>query len=442
MNLHRTFFLLLTTVTLLLSGWVALHLRSGVEWRDQPALTISTAQEKTLATISAPIELTAYVSGNPKLTRAIKNSLIPLQAKLPNLKIQFTNPNTDPISVHQHNITRDGQLYIQIKDKGQRIDSAAPEAILNTIIELAGGTTQTILHLQSSGERAFLSDTGGSWQALYRQLQTPQLAISSVDLTQTINIPQNVSLTIIADPDTRKQAHLEAALKTYLNNGGNLLYTTDTAHPYLPKILIEISGLTLLEGTVVDMAGRELGFEDPRMIPANIHTEAPIVSTLTQLPLFVGTVAFTSTAEPQTGWTRTRLMQSSSKSWNETGDISGHIEMDDNEQRGPLGIGWLLSRQYQGNPQTIILLGDSDLFTSPALPLGGNRMLAQNIITDITQTAGSQSLARAPLKDQYITINNQTAMTWAITQLFLLPLIILLLCLTMRRRIKQRYRTI
>lgn len=437
----RSVLLLLMTAVLLSGGYLSLHLTAQRDFREQAALQLSERQQSRLRGITEAVQIFAYIDGNPRLIRAVQETLLPIRAYLPQLQLSIINPHTDPVAVKKHDISRIGQLYVQVGERGERLEFASPEGIVRSILDLSGAEVRQIVHLQGSGERAAFADIGGSWRELYAALQSPQLSILSVDLKQHINLPQNVALSLVADPDTRNQAHLNAALDTYLREGGNLVFSTDTQYHYLPPVLQEISGLRVLAGVVVDMSGQQLGFSDPRVIPAAANSHQAITAVLEQLPLLAGSIAFAIEKDSAEGWQRQLLLQSSPQSWNETSPITGHIEhnAEQDEQAGPLGLAWLLSREQNGKTQSILILGDSDLFTASALHRGGNLAFAQSIMANLADTSGSEALARPPLADQFITLKREQEWLWA-SVLLLFPFALLALDYVLRRRFVRRYR--
>lgn len=439
--LSRSLLFVLMLAVLLGGGYLSLNLRSSITLREQPLLTLNTRQSAQLAAIEAPIEIYAYIDRNPRLIRAIEDSLIPLRQHLPQLQLRIIDPNTDPVAVKNHDISRIGQIYVQVGDKGERLEFASPEGIARSILTLQGAEARQIVHLQGNGERAPFADIGGSWRDLYAVLQSPQLNIVSIDLKRHINLPENVDLAFIADPDAHNSAHLNAAIDTYLRQGGNLVFSTDTQQHFLPSVLQAISGLRVLPGVVVDTAGQEIGLADPRVIPAATNNQHPITAELTQLPLLAGSVAFADKASSAEGWQRHLLLQSSPRSWNETAPITGHIEhnADADEQAGPLGLAYLLSRDINGKTQTLLILGDSDLFTAAALHRGGNLALAQAIVSHIADTGGSETITRPLLGDQFINLKRSEEFLWA-GLLLGFPCLVLLLDLYLRSRFIRRYR--
>lgn len=441
---NRFALLCFMVLVLMACAWTALHLRVGFEWREQPLIQISDAQQTRLQSIHTPIELTAYINGNPRLRQAVVNQLQQLKNLLPTFHYRIQNPDTDPIGVQKHNITQNGQLYLQMGNHGKRIDVPVAEVILRTVLMLDDTARHQAVHLQDSGERGFLADTGGSWRGLYQALNNPLLDVTALGLTQSINIPENADLAIIADPSPYQHAiHLNASIQTYLNQGGNVIYTTDTQHPYLPPILAQMSGLQILPGVVVDMVGRTIGFSDPRIIPVAVNENTDLGRHSKDLPVLSGAVAFTQITSPAQGWTLTPLFKSSRGSWNETSEITGRIALDvPQEQQGPLVLAWLLTRSYHGNQQSVLILGDSDLFAGNALALGGNRQFGTLAIAMLSHSLSGQVPVQMPLADQYIQQSVARNYLLATILLLIFPLMGVVLLILMRRHVYRHYQKI
>ena len=152
--LSRSLLFVLMLAVLLGGGYLSLNLRSSITLREQPLLTLNTRQSAQLAAIEAPIEIYAYIDRNPRLIRAIEDSLIPLRQHLPQLQLRIIDPNTDPVAVKNHDISRIGQIYVQVGDKGERLEFASPEGIARSILTLQGAEARQIVHLQGNGRLA------------------------------------------------------------------------------------------------------------------------------------------------------------------------------------------------------------------------------------------------------------------------------------------------
>lgn len=425
------------TAVLLFGGWVALKSRAGFLWREQPDYVLDETQKKALARIDVPVEIDAFVSGNPRLRRGIRALAERLERDVPTLTLRFIDPDTHPVAVQEENITREGQLLVRMGDRKQRIERPSATRIVETLLELQGTSEDFIVHIIGNGERDFLADSGGSWRALYRALRAPGANIAAVDLEKSA-IPDNTALVVIADPDPETPASQEQKIAAYLARGGNLIYSTDTLHPGLPSWLARLSGLETVPGVIVDKAARMIGYSDPRMLPAKMMAENPLNTALTDPVILPGAVALRTRAPSV--WQRIALLESSAASWAERGPVQGHIAADAEEARGPLTPGWLLRRDWHDRSQYLLILGDSDLWVGNALSLGGNRAFARRVFSAFAGATGGSRLARPNHKDQFIRVSI-TSMIWlGICLLVLLPLALIFITWRLRQGFLNRYR--
>ncbi|MDO5090893.1 MAG: Gldg family protein [Cardiobacteriaceae bacterium] len=428
----------LSLCTLIAGAVVALRWQAVYEWRDTPQWSLNDAQRAELASRS-PFTIEVYLRHNPRLRRQFAQWLKPLQFAAPQLAVQFINPDTDPLRVQDRGITREGQLYVHIGQSGKRLETPGVAALERTILELLYQGDKQIIHTQGHGERAFLSDTAGSWLGIYLALRADNIVIGTLNPAEVANIPDGTDLLVIADP-VRDSLDNTPWLDQYLENGGNLLYTTDTRHAYLPKTLRHLSGLAAHPHPLVDAAAKSYGFENPQMLVIDAVGEHPALAALRQLPVIPGAIALLPDAAPAQGWQRSTLLYSSNKSWGEHHPRADTLTADDNEIRGPLGILWQLSREHHGKTQTLWIAGDSDAWIAPYRELGGNRQWFAQSIPHLL--GGNTALAKiaTPPKDHAIHASQTRLYTLAALLLLGLPALAALSGWLYFRTLKWRYR--
>lgn len=434
--LNRSLFPLLITLIFGLGAWTSLHFHATLPLHAQASFQLSAAQATALKALHAPVTVTLFSNQNALNVRA-QATLPALKAHLPTLKFRIINPDTDAENVARFNITRAGETLIQLADKTQRIPLFNVPDILQAVLSLSSRQQGFIVALTGNGERDFLADSGGSWQALFHELQNSHLPIASINLAQTA-IPSNTNLLIAADPVPEQLQPFASKIRAYLQRGGNLLYTTDTLHPGIPLFLSQLTGLTIAPGVIVDKTAFRIGYSDPRILPAEINTQVPWLATLSALPILPGSVAIQDTGSST--WQRQILLKSSAQSWAETSPINGHIAKDDNELAGPLPVAWSLSRPFAGKTQSIVVLGDSDLWVGNALHLGGNAAFAQALISKLSQTTLATHITRPPRADQFINLSLTAMLTLGSLLLIGFPLLAWLSVLWFRYLFRKHYR--
>ena len=161
---------------------------------------------------------------------------------------------------------------------------------------------------------------------------------------------------------------------------------------------------------------------------------------ISQAPLLPTAVAIAEDPDhpPTSDWKRTALLWTNNQSWAEHTPDAAAVLPDAEEAKGPLALGWLLERDYQGKPQRIIILGDSDIFQDSYLNIGGNSTLVQNLFARLLPDKAHGNIAQPKLKDQYLTLPESEQLPLAITLIVALPLLppITGLLLAWRRRRK------
>ena len=430
-------FILLTALTMLLAAFVALRWQTVAEWRDAPQWSLTDSQRQHLAE-TTPLRIEIYLRHNPRLRRQFQQWLMPLQFAAPQLDVQFINPDTDPLRVQDRGITREGQLYLQVGTQGKRLDTPSVAALERSLLELLYQGQKQIVHVQGQGERAFLSDTAGSWLAVYQALRADNLTIAALNPHTVAQIPEATDLLVIADPG-RETLEDAPWLAQYLEHGGNLLYTTDIRHRYLPGWLQQLSGLHVAPGVIVDANAQQYGFANPQMLAIDQVGDHPALAGLRQLPVIPGAVALLPEHDAASGWQRDALLYSSTQSWTERDPDGEHMSLNDDEQRGPLPVVWQLSREINGKTQLLWLMGDSDAWTLPYREQGGNRQWFTQSLPHLLGGDTALSRVAATRKDQHIHASETRLYTLAALLLLALPLLAAVSGILYFRTLKWRY---
>ena len=421
-------------------AWWSLHDSRALVLRDQPLLQLTAQQEAVIRALEGEIVLEAFVRNNPQMRRGFSDLVAPFRVLQPNLRLDFVNPDTDPLRVQAREVTREGQLFLSDGTHGERIDVASPQGIAQALLNLGETSDVQILHLQGHGERAYRQDSSGNWRAAYERVRNAKTTVTDQDQTRTVEIPRSVNVLVIADPEEIPQAH-GSALQTYLARGGSLLFTTDTRHPYLPPWLATLSGLRLVEGSVVDAGAKGYGLDDPQLLLVEELGEDVVSDGIKQAPLLPTAVALADNPDspPTSDWTRHVLLWSGKQSWAEKNADAGVIMPDEREAKGPLPLGWALERDFQGRKQRIVILGDSDLFQDNYLNVGGNSILVQNLFASLMPARAHANIAPPELKDQYLTLTEGEMLWLAIVLIIILPLLPLIIGPYLAWQRKRRY---
>jgi ABC-type uncharacterized transport system involved in gliding motility auxiliary subunit len=184
-------------------------------------------------------------------------------------------------------------------------------------------------------------------------------------------------------------------------------------------------GLSLLPGTVVDANAATLGLESPALALVPRYPDHPITRGFELVTLYPHAAALEyAEAGP---WKSTPLLNTLSRSWNETGLLQGEIERNEEqgELAGPLTIGVTLEREVEGRQQRILVIGDGDFLSNSFLGNSGNLDLGLNAFRWLS---GDDRLLNIPARtapDRNLELSPTAGAFISLGFLFVLPLLFL-----------------
>lgn len=135
------------------------------------------------------------------------------------------------------------------------------------------------------------------------------------------------------------------------------------------------------------------------------------------------------------------LLMTLERSWTELGAIKDKVtfEKEKGETRGPLEIGYAMTRPTSGNPspkksegetdqlkdQRIVVIGDGDFLSNHYLGNGANLDLGVRIVQWLTRADSMIQIPKVGLPDRKIDLSSLKSASIAVVFLILLPLSLL-----------------
>ena len=219
-------------------------------------------------------------------------------------------------------------------------------------------------------------------------------------------------------------------LLEYVERGGNLLWLADPeqASDGL-ELLADRLTIELLPGIVVDPNSQLMGLDRVDFALVSDYPRHPVTQNVASLSLFPQAQAIDYYGEDE--WLRQIVLQSDSRSWNETGPLRGEIFHgdDDDEIQGPLDLALTLTRQRddgeQASMQRVAIVGDADFLANQYLGNGSNLEIGVNLVNWLSHDVGLISISPRPAPDTRLELSAAQQLGIAIFFLILLPLSLL-----------------
>jgi ABC-type uncharacterized transport system involved in gliding motility auxiliary subunit len=385
-------------------------------------------------------------------------------------RYEINNPNTQPLRASQFGVTTDGTVVFTDGTKRELANGVSEREFTSAIIRLSQTGTKKVAFLTGHGERDLNGVDERGYSEINDSLKRDNYATVQWSLTTspTLSIT-DVSVLVIADPQTPLNSREIQTIQQYLDAGGHALIALDTnrnaqqpdAHGKVVDSINQITskyGVTARDGIVADFAKiTAFAPQDPTVFgidsyPSNSDITSDIARAANGGPLptlFYQAIAVlppppTSTI---TSTVATTLLQTSSApdSWLEIagqgGQGNGQYDPGTDEIAGPVTIAVSVGpedstviTETQTIKTRLVVFGDADFAANIFLSQSSPVYVLQNgdlFSNAVSWLAGANELISIRQKDpsapRVLTLDAGQKNVQLITAVFGLPLFVLLL---------------
>ena len=318
---------------------------------------------------------------------AVTEILQRYQREKDDFTFRLINPDIDFESAKQDGVERYGQIIIKYNDNSEIISSLSEQTISNALLRLSRPGGRRVIFLKGHGERNISNDDNTSYSKLAAELESKGFTLEAHNLLLS-TFPPDTSVLVIAAPDRALLQGEVDHIKTYVDDGGNLLWMMDPGDMQNMDELADLVGIRFQPGIIVDNninLRNTLRIQHPAMIPVLDYLSHPVTENIQYNTLFPISRGIEQVDDRFNG---AKIVQSLPQSWSETSALSDEIvfEPDNGDTMGPIGIVMALERDLvdDNNPdkatQRIIVTGDSDFLANSYIGAGANLSLGMNII--------------------------------------------------------------
>ncbi len=441
-----------------LAAWLSTRYVYEADWTAGSRNTLSEASRKLLATLSEPVQITAYVREEEGLRKAINDLVARYRREKPDIALSFVNPDTAPERVREFGIRSDGELLIEYRGRKERLQALSEQAMTNILQRLARNKERWIAFLEGHGERAAHGQANHDLGTFVQEMEQRGFTVQSLNLAKTPAIPANVSALAIAGPQVKLLPGEVELIRGYLERGGNLLWLGDPGELYGLEPIADMLGVKFLSGVIVDPNTQTIGIQDPAMVLVAEYREAQAITrnfnTVTVFPWTAGL-----SVNAPAGWTAESFLTTLPKTWLETGNLDGPIRLDPNtdDRAGPLDIGVALTRdvpektagpeggvvrtagtndaagtekkeadkKQPPRQQRVAVIGDGDFLSNSYLGNGGNLELGLNIMNWLSHDDQFIDVPAKTAPDLQLNLSRAAYAVIGLGFLFVLPAVLL-----------------
>ena len=382
---------------------------------------------EVLKQLEGPVMITVYATEQDArlgdIRKIIRDFLSLYQRYKPDIQLVFIDPGKEPEKARAAQIRFNGELVIEYAGRSEHLTKINEQIVSGTLLRLAHTRDQTIMYLDGHGERKLDGianyDLGSIFGAKLKQIG---FNLSSLNLALAQEVPGNVSVLVITQPQLDLMPGEVDKLLRYVDRGGNLLWLVDAEPLHGLERLAEKLDLLLPPGIVID--------------PAAVEMKAPATWSLgaTYPPHAIThnfnlTTAFPSARQllwnENPDWQHSVIVEAAPRGW-----VSRNLPKDKphfNKQQdtpGPVVIALALQRNIHDREQRIVVVGNGAFLSNSFAGNGGNVDLGLNMVNWL---AGEENLITQqlrPSKDSKLELSATQLRSISIVALLILPLLL------------------
>lgn len=414
-----------------LCNWFVNRNDHHLDLTPNKAFSLSPQTHKLLKGLQEP--LTIYVFGRQSNFRE-QRDLIDLYSSASHyVSVKYVDPNRDPGLARSFGVQSYGSVYVAVGKRHLQASEVTEQGITNALIRLLKGE-KVIYFVQGHGERDVDGTGRDGYSKFKQQLQNEDSQVKTLTLMQTMKIPADCSILVIAGPKTDYLPPEISAIEKYVQGGGRLLAFVDPG-VNLPNLSGFLSnyGVTARNDLVIDENPvSQLFGTSPSMPLILSYGDSPIVQPLARrATLFPLSRSFEVASSDKAGVTLDQLCKTSSASFSvahfnpNMHEVSYRAGVD---TKGPLvvAVSGTLTQNGSAKQGRFVAVGTSLVAANAYLGFQSNSDLVLNMVEWLASNEGLISIrAKAP-QLQHLNLT-ASQMGGLLMRIFVIPVCIIII---------------
>lgn len=348
----------------------------------------NTLTQETIDTIkSLPEKVTALAFFTPRFPSGDANRMLESYKYNSQGKFdyQFVDPDIDPVSAKDSNVTRDGTIVFKMAGRQEQVTFSDEQEITSALIRLANPGSRVVYFLTGHGEYDINGSSDKKISYLKTALESKNYSLNPLNLISTPKIPDD-ALAIIVDrplqPLTQQEVDL---IKSFVDGGKSIVLLMEpqpltnfgSAKDPLADYLTSAWGLSMNNDIIVDPK-----VNPPLAAVADFYGDHLITKKMQGMVSVFPTARSLTSKNVSADIAIVDLIKTSQDSWGET-DFSGieqnQISFDQaKDLPGPLTVA--IAAENNKTKSRVVLIGDSDFSSDDDFQNYGNGIFIVNAV--------------------------------------------------------------
>ncbi len=336
------------------------------------------------------------------------------------ISLTLVDPVKEPDAVRNSGIKGNGEMVVEYGGRREHITTLNEQTLTSALLRLAHNKDQMLMYLSGHGERKLDGTANHDLGEFGQRLQQNGYRIAPLNLTIAQDVPDNISLLVITQPQTNLFKGETDKLLRFIARGGNVLWLLDAEPLRGLEPVAEKLGLALSPGIVIDPAAREMNAPADWTLGTGYAPHA-ITSDFDLITVFPFARALGM--EDNRDWQRHILVEGAMNGWVST---SKKPRFDKNRDiPGPFTLALAQQRTVTEKEQRVVVVGSGSFLANAYSGNGGNLALGVNMVNWLGNEERLITLAPQSAKDGTLTYSTNQLTVLSVTLLVVIPLLLI-----------------
>jgi ABC-type uncharacterized transport system len=379
-------------------GYLAMHHHIQRDVTYNASNSLESSSMEVLRQLSGPVTITVYATEQDArlgdIRKIIRDFLSLYQRYKPDIQLVFIDPEKEAEKARAAQIRFNGEMVVEYAGRSEHLTKINEPIVTSTLLRLAHTRDQTVMYLDGHGERKLDGIANFDLGTLFgAKLKQNGFHLGSLNLALAQEVPGNVSVLVISDPQLDLMPGEVDKLLRYVDRGGNLLWLVDAEPLHGLERIAEKLDLLLPPGIVIDPAATDMNAPATWSLGATYPPHA-ITHNFNLTTAFPSARPLLWNENPD--WQHHVLVEAAARGWVSQKPPKGKPRFDkQHDTPGPVVIAMALQRNVNDREQRIVVVGNGAFLSNSFAGNGGNVDLGMNMVNWL---AGEEHLITQQLR--------------------------------------------
>ncbi len=387
---------------------------------------------EVLKQLSGPVTITVYAAEQDArlgdIRKIIRDFLSLYQRYKADINLVFIDPSKEADKARAAHVQLNGEMVVEYAGRSEHLTQLNEPILTGTLLRMAHSRDQTLMYLDGHGERKLDGIANFDLGALFgAKLKQNGFRIGSLNLAVAQQVPDNVSILVITQPQLDLLPGEVDKLLRYVERGGNLLWLVDAEPLHGLERLAEKLDLLLPPGIVIDPSAAEMNAPATWSLGAGYPPQHPITRNFNLITAFPSARPLAWNENPD--WQHQVLVEVAARGWVSrsagVNALGGKPKFDkQHDTPGPAVIAVALQRNINDREQRVVVVGSGAFLANSFAGNGGNVDLGVNMVNWLSGEEHLITLQPRAARDSNIVLSSTQLGVIGVGFLLGLPLLL------------------